>query len=84
MAYADDDKDHPWLEEQWRIGRDTVFDKMLGKSKPAKYPAIFVVPEDKATRYQAQKFAGPPGGTPKKTDQPVNVESRFELWVMGI
>jgi hypothetical protein len=29
------------------------FDKMLGTSKPAKYPEIFVVPEDKATRYQA-------------------------------
>jgi hypothetical protein len=61
------------------------FDKMLAKSKPAKYPAIFVVPEDKAARYQAQKFVGPPGGTPKKTGQPVNVESRrFEQWVMGI
>jgi hypothetical protein len=72
------------LKNSGRLNVIQYFDKMLGKSKPAKYPAIFVVPEDKATRYQAQKFAGPPGGTQKKAGQSVNVESRFEQWVMGI
>ena len=34
------------------------FDKMFGKGKPAKYPAVFVVPKDIAPSYMKQKFTG--------------------------
>jgi len=58
------------------------FDKMLGTSKPDKYPAVFVVPEEISGVYQQQKFTGP--FSTKKEVTPIDVPGRFEQWVIGI
>lgn len=53
-------------------------DAMLGSNKPAKYPAVFVVPADNARRYQQQQFKGTVN---KKT---VDLAPHFSQWVTGI
>jgi len=47
-------------------------------SKPAKYPAVFVVPSEKAAAYQKQKFTG---HVDKRT---TGLKPHFEQWVVGI
>lgn len=53
-------------------------DSMLGSNKPAKYPAVFVVPADIARRYQEQQFKG------TVSKKAVNLGPHFSQWVVGI
>jgi hypothetical protein len=56
----------------------SYFDGMLGADKPAKYPAVFVVPTEMAAGFTKQKFTGPV--KKKKADY----GPCFEQWVVGV
>ena len=53
-------------------------DNMHGHNKPAKYPAVFVVPSDKADIYEKQKFTG------QVAKQSADLGPHFDQFVIGV